>query len=173
LGIAATLTRLLGLIVVPLLVFEWWQQRRTRPAGARPGETALFAALLAPLGTVAYMLYLKIAFGDPLAFAHAAAQWGREPQSPLETLLEMLRAPAERLAAGVVRWAPALDNWIDLLSARRSSRWVWRSRGSDVGARRLRAARGIAAPLRLADEPASLRGVLFPSSAGAGAPALV
>jgi hypothetical protein len=115
LGIAATLTRLLGLSVVPLLVLEWWQQRRARPAGAQPGETALFSALLAPLGTVAYMLYLKIAFGDPLAFAHAAAQWGREPQSPLQTVLAMLQAPAGGWLTALFAGRLPLDNWIDLL----------------------------------------------------------
>ncbi|MGH2537449.1 MAG: mannosyltransferase family protein, partial [Candidatus Promineifilaceae bacterium] len=54
LGGGASLTRLMGLLVAPLLLVEWWQQRRTRPAGERPAAAALLAAFIAPLGTLLY-----------------------------------------------------------------------------------------------------------------------
>jgi hypothetical protein len=39
---------------------------------------ALLAAFGVPLGLVAYMVYLNRAFGDPLAFIHVQATWGRD-----------------------------------------------------------------------------------------------
>lgn len=114
LGIAAALTRLMGLIVAPMLLAEWWMQRRERPVETRPSWTALLAALVVPLGTLAYAFYLYRAFGDPLAFVHGAAAWERQPQSPLATIATLLQTPAGG-------WWPALlagrvhpDNWIDL-----------------------------------------------------------
>jgi hypothetical protein len=115
LGFFAALTRLTGLLVAPLLALEWWSQRRERPASARPAPAALLAALGAPLGAGAYMLYLGRAFGDPLAFAHASAAWGRTPRSPLATLGELLQRPAEGWGSALLAGRLPLDNWIDLL----------------------------------------------------------
>lgn len=113
LGIAAALTRLMGLIVVPLLLLEWWAQRRTRPVTERPSWWALAAPLAAPLGTGGFMVYLWRTFGDPLAFVHGAAAWERAPQSPLVTMAELLQRPAtgwwEALRLGHIH----VDNWLD------------------------------------------------------------
>lgn len=114
LGFAAALTRFTGLIVAPMLVAEWWTQRRERPVETRPTPPALLAALAVPLGTLAYAVYLNRAFGDPLAFVHGSAAWARQPQSPLATIAGLLQTPEGG-------WWPALlagrihpDNWIDL-----------------------------------------------------------
>jgi hypothetical protein len=114
LGIAAALTRLMGLIIAPMLLAEWWQQRWERPTESRPSSWALLAALAVPLGTLGYAAYLYRAFGDPLAFIHGAAVWERQPQSPLATIAGLLQTPEGG-------WWPALlagrvhpDNWIDL-----------------------------------------------------------
>jgi len=100
-----------------LLLVEWWTQRRARLEEERPPLAAILAPLAVPLGTLAYMLYLRQVFGDPLAFAHGSAVWGRAPQSPLIMLAELSQRPAAgwwpALRAG---WLP-LDNWLDLLFA--------------------------------------------------------
>jgi Gpi18-like mannosyltransferase len=115
LGIAAALSRLVGVIVAPMLLVEWWLQRRQCPAEQRPSLIALLAALAAPLGTLGYMLYLQQAFGDPLAFAHAAAAWDRVPRSPWVTILDLLQQPAGGWFPAILAGQLPLDNWIDFL----------------------------------------------------------
>lgn len=111
-GIAATLTRFVGLIVAPMLLAEWWMQWRD---GKRPSFLALLAPLLTPIGTAAYMLYLWLVFGDPLAFVHGAAAWERAPQSPLVAISELLQRPAEGWITAVLSGRIHVDNWIDFL----------------------------------------------------------
>lgn len=110
LGIAATLTRLVGLIVAPMLLVEWWMQWRD---GKRPPYWGLLASLLTPLGTAVYMAYLWWVFGDPLAFVHGAAAWARQPQSPLVTIANLLQRPEEGWLSAVLAGRIHLDNWID------------------------------------------------------------
>lgn len=113
LGIAATLTRLVGLVVAPMLLVEWWMQRRSRPEQSRPGYAALLAPLLTPLGTLFYMVYLHHKFGDPFAFVKASAAWARVPQSPLETITGLFSRPAEGWWAAWLSGRVHLDNWLD------------------------------------------------------------
>lgn len=116
LAFAAALSRFVGLIVAPMLLAEWWCQRR-RADGPRPPPLAALAGLAAPLGSAAYMLYLQRAFGDPLAFMHAAAAWARQPSSPLAMVADLLRPPAEGWPAALLAGRLPLDNWVDLLVA--------------------------------------------------------
>lgn len=118
-GIAASATRLIGLIVGPMLLIEWWMQRRAAVGDEsknRPSYKSLLAPILSPLGAAAYILYLKVVFGDPFAFANASAAWGREPQSPLEMVQWLFHAPdggwLTALKAGNIN----PDDWIDLLT---------------------------------------------------------
>jgi hypothetical protein len=113
-GVLTALTRLLGVLVGPLLVVEWWVQRRQRPTETQPPRVGVLAGLLVPLGTLAYMLYLRLSFGDLFAFAHASAAWGRQPQSPFATLLDLVQRPAEGWLAGILAGHIQVDNWIDL-----------------------------------------------------------
>jgi Gpi18-like mannosyltransferase len=116
LGIAASSSRLIGIVVAPMLLLEWWTQRRRRPPNARPSLAALLAPAAVPLGTVGYMVYLQLMFGDPLAFMHGAAAWAREPRSPLALIAEMLWPPAEGWASAILAGRLPLNNWIDLLT---------------------------------------------------------
>jgi len=61
------------------------------------------------------MLYLQQTFGDPLAFAHASAAWGRVPHSPLATVGELVARPTEGWGAAILAGHLPLDNWIDLI----------------------------------------------------------
>jgi len=116
LGMFAAMTRLVGLILAPTLAAEWWMQRRRREGAARPSLVALLAPAAVPLGTGAYMLYLQRTFGDPLAFAHAAAAWDRVPRSPFVTVAALLQRPAEGWGTALLSGRLPLDNWIDLLA---------------------------------------------------------
>ena len=115
LAVAATLSRLVGIIVLPMLLLEWAQQRHVRQGTARPGYRALLAPLLAPLGTLGYMAYLGRTFGDPLAFAHASAAWGRVPQSPAGTIAQLLERPAGGWLAALSAGQLHVNDWFDLL----------------------------------------------------------
>ncbi len=116
LGMGAALTRLVGIIIAPVLLLEWWMQWRERGEGQRPSPFALLAPLLIPLGTLAYMAYLWRAFGDPLAFVQGAAAWARQPQSPLVTIAGLLESPAGGWWAALWAGNIHLDNWIDFLA---------------------------------------------------------
>lgn len=60
------------------------------------------------------MLYLYLTFGDPLAFMHASAAWGRVPQSPVETVAELFQTPEAGWIDGILAGQLPLDNWLDL-----------------------------------------------------------
>ena len=128
-GIASVLgamTRFVGILLAPMLVVEWLQQRAQRKdvfsAGAeqeltanrRPDRTALIAASLAPIGTLAYMMYLARNFGDALAFLHASEAWGRLPAALTTTLAELLARPPQGWLRAIASGALPLDNWLDL-----------------------------------------------------------
>ncbi len=117
LGILTGLTRLMGLVVAPMLAVEWWMQRRHAQSSAKPSAAALLAPLAVVVGTSIFMLYLQWNFGDPLAFAHASEAWGRQPSSPIETIGELLRPPLEGWGAAILAGRLPLDNWIDLLAS--------------------------------------------------------
>jgi Gpi18-like mannosyltransferase len=114
LGIFASLSRFLGLLVVPLLLVEWWMQRR-KPLVRRPALWTMIAPAIAPLGTLAYMAYLWQTFGNPLAFSHASAAWGRSPGSPLMMLAELFTTPAGGWGMGLSSGLIHVDNWMDFL----------------------------------------------------------
>ncbi len=114
-GVITALTRLVGILVAPMLLVEWWMQRRSCSAKACPSLRALLGVAFVPLGTGAFMLYLQQAFGDPFAFAHASAAWSRVPRSPLTTIAQLLQRPVEGWGAATVAGRLPLDNWIDLL----------------------------------------------------------
>lgn len=111
LGAAGALTRLVGIIMAPVLLAEWWRQRRS---GGRPPMAAALAAGMVPLGTAAYMLYLHAQFGDALAFLSASAVWERQPQSPVELVGGMLAAPAGGWPQALLSGRFRLSDWVDL-----------------------------------------------------------
>lgn len=114
LGIFAALSRFLGILVAPLLLVEWLMQRR-KPMFRRPGNWALGAAVVVPLGTVAYMAYLGKTFGDPLAFLHASEAWGRAASSPWTMIGDLLARPEAGWGAALAGGYIHLDNWMDFL----------------------------------------------------------
>lgn len=112
LGYLTALTRFVGLLLAPVLLLEWWMQRRRNEG--RPPVWGLVAPLAVAAGCGSYMLYLGRRFGDPLAFVHASAAWGRQPSAP-GRLLEGLRiAPDGGWWAALWQGALPLVNLLDL-----------------------------------------------------------
>lgn len=114
LAYGAGLTRLLGILIAVLLIAEAWRTWRAADWPAR--LRAALAVGAAPLGLLSFMLYLQLAFGDPLAFVHASEAWGRVASSPFETLGHLLQTPAQGWGSALAAGQLPLDNWIDALS---------------------------------------------------------
>ncbi len=78
-GLAAA-TRLPGIFLLPALAFEWWQQFQNQKSKSRKNYLlkALPALLLIPLGLLAYMRFLSVAYHDSLMFIHVQAFFGAE-----------------------------------------------------------------------------------------------
>lgn len=112
-GAIAAASRFLGILVAPMLLIEWWMQRR-QPSPTRPSFAGVLGACIVPLGTGAYMLYLQQAFGDPLAFAHASAVWGRAPDSPWTTITTLFKRPDAGWGAAILSANIPLNDLIDL-----------------------------------------------------------
>ncbi len=120
-SVLASLTRFVGIILAPVLVIEWLQQRKN--AAKRmvdenepqpiPGWKDLVGATLAPVGTLLYMLYSQLTFGDALIFVRASQAWARQPESPLLTVAEILTRPVQGWSAALAAGAIPLDNWVD------------------------------------------------------------
>ena len=73
---AAAATRNSGVLLMLPLALIWWGSRERRV-----GDGAWI--LVAPLGLVAFALYLGLAEGDALRFAHAHEAWYRELKLPV------------------------------------------------------------------------------------------
>jgi hypothetical protein len=114
LGAASSMTRLHGVVVAVMLVVAWWEERRESPTTV-PGAGVL-AGLSAPTGLVLFMSYLWLTFGHPLAFAKAAAAWGRVPKPPLQTMGEVLSTPPGGWVSALFSGHVHVDNWIDFLT---------------------------------------------------------
>jgi hypothetical protein len=126
-SILGAMTRFIGILLAPLLMVEWWQQRKQHreppeiageqePASRRrlPDWSDLVAASLAPIGTLAYMFYLARHFGDALAFLQASNAWGRSPANLQATLAELVTRPPQGWLSALSAGALPLDNWMDL-----------------------------------------------------------
>ncbi len=77
---AASSVRAVGLAMVPAFFLHLWQR------SPRWGSFATRGTLLGPLacwGILAYMLYQKVAFGDPLIFYHSEMNWRKRPELSL------------------------------------------------------------------------------------------
>jgi hypothetical protein len=82
-GALAALTRSMGIVLVPALLFMAWE--RYRANGGRLGPRVA-AALAVALGPLAYFAWWGMAHGDALAPLHAQANWQRVATFPLVTL---------------------------------------------------------------------------------------
>jgi len=84
-GALAALTRNLGVLVVPALLFEAVHQWLERDRDRAPMREVLWS-LVPAVGLGAYLLYWQMFSGDWLAPLHQQANWQRELANPLVTL---------------------------------------------------------------------------------------
>lgn len=91
------------------------QKTTWHPASARdnPHSWAWLSLVLIPLALASYMLYLKIATNNPLAFLHGEHAWNRHLTLPWETL--GLFATAFQYAWQTSDYTVAIGNIVDLL----------------------------------------------------------
>jgi hypothetical protein len=76
LGLLASATRVVGIILFPVLLIEFILQRRNKKD--KPRILLSLCLLLIPLGLVAYMFYLKNTTGDFLAFINSLSSFGEQ-----------------------------------------------------------------------------------------------
>ena len=87
-GALATATRANGVIIFIPLFYEALLAWRNRRASTRLSvrweniRRSPFWVLVVPFGLLAFIIYLQVRFGDPLAFMHAYEVWGRRFASP-------------------------------------------------------------------------------------------
>jgi hypothetical protein len=93
-AVLLTATRVTGVfIAVPIAVALLATLERTEQGGWRAtGATgaALASLAAAPLGLLAYMLYLHVHIGDGMAFMHVQTAWGRGLTNPLANIIDGL-----------------------------------------------------------------------------------
>jgi hypothetical protein len=83
---AASGTRSVGVVLLPVFAWHAWQSTKT----PREFLSALCWIPVAAWGLLAYMIYLAIAFHNPLAFAHAQSEWVFKPLSWENKLRELV-----------------------------------------------------------------------------------
>ncbi|MBP7142227.1 MAG: hypothetical protein KBA71_10000 [Opitutaceae bacterium] len=78
-GYAAALTRSVGLLLVVPLAVEFLVQERREFSLGKPGNWIRLACVGMPAaGTLTYMAYMALKFGDPLIYRRAEIHWGRQ-----------------------------------------------------------------------------------------------
>jgi len=75
LGGLSAITRVIGVLLIVPLAWEWYQQKPRRWFNAVP-------LLLIPLALGVFMFYLDRYFGNPFVFSNAHAAWGRSTSIP-------------------------------------------------------------------------------------------
>jgi Gpi18-like mannosyltransferase len=84
-GIGATATRFVGLMVIPALALIWWQKhRRLSPA--------VMLTTVPALGFAGFCAYMHAAYGDALWFLHAQSSYGHSMQWGM-ALVHYVRSP--------------------------------------------------------------------------------
>lgn len=71
LGFFAAMTRVVGIFLLPALLWELWDKNKLKLSN----KNLLWLSLI-PLGTLFYMIYLQKTVGDPLAFIHTQPAFG-------------------------------------------------------------------------------------------------
>lgn len=93
-GMLLTATRNIGFWITFPLLFEYVRQMWRPEIGIRSlihPRILLFG--LIPLGLMAFMFYCYQRYGDPFAYVHASAAWGRKLALPTRTVETILTAP--------------------------------------------------------------------------------
>lgn len=97
LGFFTGLTRLVGIVLAPVLVIEWYLQNKLKGGSVSNLARSFFTQhaywiLLVPVGLITYGFYLQSAFGDFLLFQKSMHHWGQgEMVFPLQVVYRYLK----------------------------------------------------------------------------------
>ena len=96
-GYLASLTRLVGIVLLPVLLLEWYTQKQHRgkllPYLFRQFfKERVYSLFLIPLGIITYGTYLQHNFGDFLLFQKSMQEWNQEQIIfPLQTVFRYIK----------------------------------------------------------------------------------
>ena len=127
-GALATATRVTGLALIPSFLIVAWQEKRK--------PLAYISGLLAGMGTILYILYCWLEFGEPLAFILVQKAWQPEQAFWGQGWLKMVA----QITIGSANWhhGGIKDPWHPLiffiLCAIGYSLWRWRAKLGKVKA---------------------------------------
>jgi hypothetical protein len=79
-GIAGA-TRVIGILLLPALIIEWFLQRKKEKKGNI--FSLLSILFFSPLGLIIYLVYLQMRVGDPLEFFHTVGLFGAQRSTNL------------------------------------------------------------------------------------------
>lgn len=82
-GALASSTRIVGLLLIPVFLVEIYMKLKSKELAliSKQFFKAILSTLIIPLGTLIYMWYLKLGFGDPLLFLNSQPAFGAERSS--------------------------------------------------------------------------------------------
>ncbi len=89
----ATPTRIVGVLLLIPLAYEWWRNRHEY------GSRAVSYLAFVPVGLATYATYLWWRFGNPLLFYSGQADWGRAPIWATNAATEVFRLAYENARA--------------------------------------------------------------------------
>lgn len=87
LGMLASATRVVGILLLPALIVEWFQGAKNRKK-----QSSIFgplSLLLIPVGLVLYMFFLQKTTGNPLAFYNELGAFGEQRSGQLVPLYQV------------------------------------------------------------------------------------
>lgn len=87
LGMLASATRVIGILLLPALIVEWFQGVKNRKK--QSSIFGLLSLLLIPVGLVLYILFLQKTTGNPLAFYNELGAFGEQRSGQLVPLYQV------------------------------------------------------------------------------------
>lgn len=114
-GAAATATRVTGIFLLPALLWEFYDSRKSDLSFRENLKKLIFSPILylVPLGLLSYMVYLQRIFSDALYFFHAQSVFGAERSGgklvfPLQTIARyakiLLTVPVSQSGFWIAVW---------------------------------------------------------------------
>lgn len=103
-GMICSASRIVGVLSFGIVMLEWMSSHgwtisssykisawKNLLKGLKTDWISVLVIFIIPLGLLSYMIFLKVAFNDPLAFSSVQSTWGREMIGPWAVLLRDLR----------------------------------------------------------------------------------
>lgn len=115
LGGLASYTRVVGILIFPALIYEWYEQNKIK--SLRMKIKSLSPLFLIPLGLLSYMNYLRQNYKDPLLFIHVQSYFGANRSSGKIILLYQVFWRYLKMVLTTKADILYFTVWLELLSA--------------------------------------------------------